>query len=77
MNKARRKQLEEIESRLSDIYDDLESIANEEEEYRDCMPENLQGSDRYTDSESASDYMQEALDAIDNARDAVSSATDY
>jgi len=43
----------------------LEDIKNEEEEYRDNMPENMQGSDRYQAAETAVDEMGSAYDELD------------
>ena len=45
MNKERRKSLREIQSKLERLGEDLEALKEEEEEYRDNMPENLQESD--------------------------------
>lgn len=65
MNKIRRKQLDEIIERINSVRDDLESIINDEEEYRDNMPENLQGSEKYELSDAACESMQEAIDQLD------------
>lgn len=46
MNKERRKSLREIQSKLDRLGQDLETLKEEEEEYRDNMPENLQESDQ-------------------------------
>ena len=53
MNKIRRKALQEIFDKLSALSDELESIKEEEDESRENMPESLQGSERYEQSESA------------------------
>ncbi|WP_313294418.1 hypothetical protein [Faecalispora jeddahensis] len=44
MNKLRRKELQTIIDRIEELKDSLETIMSDEEEYRDNMPENLQGS---------------------------------
>ena len=67
MNKIRRKQLDEIISKIGEVRDELESIMNDEEEYRDNMPENLQGSERYEISDNACSEMQAALDSLEEA----------
>lgn len=67
MNKARRKQLDEIIERINSVKDDLESIMNDEEEYRDNMPENLQGSEKYELADAACEAMQEAIYQLDEA----------
>lgn len=67
MNKVRRKQLDDIISKIQDISEELESVMNDEEEYRDNMPENLQGSERYEMADSACSSMQEAIDQLEEA----------
>ena len=47
MNKQRRTTLNQINDLIASVYEDLESCKDQEEEYRDNMPENLQGSERY------------------------------
>lgn len=82
MNEIRRKSLREVVKCLRNMGDEalatahemLEDVANEEEEMRDTMPENLQGSDRYCDSEEASDYMEQALSAMDDIASSIEDA---
>ena len=57
MNKSRRK-------RLSTIWNELESIAEEEQDALDSLPENLQCSDK-------AEQMEEAIEAIEEAKDAI------
>lgn len=76
MNKARRKQLEEIIERIQGISEDLESIMSDEEEYRDNMPENLQGSERYEIAYNACYAMQDALDNLEEAISNVETASE-
>ena len=40
---------------------------SEEEEYRDNMPENLQGSEKYETAEAAIDALSTAIDSISEA----------
>ena len=70
MNKLRRKNLQEIIDQLEELKGCLEDLAEEEEEYRDIMPENLQGSERYEKADEACDNM---ADAVSNLEDAISS----
>lgn len=72
MNKARRKKIEEISDKLMALQADLQWVAEEEEEARDAMPESLEGSDRYTESEEASQAMEDADGAIQEAIDYLS-----
>ena len=68
MNKERRKSLREIQSKLESLGQDLEALKDEEEEYRDNMPENLQESDRYQRADEVCDLLQEALESMDKKR---------
>ena len=72
MNKERRKKIKEISDKLMDLQADLQWVAEEEEEARDSMPESLEGSDRYTESEEASQAMENADGAIQEAIDYLS-----
>ena len=74
MNKSRRKQLENLSGRISEIKDELESILNDEEEYRDNMPENLQSSERYETSDNACSEMQDALCSLEEAVSSIDAA---
>ena len=81
MNNARRKQLKDLANRISimndiqdtshlqEYYSILEDIKNDEEEYFDNMPENLQGSMRGMDSEEAISNMDDALEVLEQAID--------
>lgn len=74
MNKLRRKQLDEIINRINEIRDELESIMGNEEEYRDNMPENLQGSEKYELADNACSEMHSALDSLDEAISSIEEA---
>ena len=65
MNKNRRNELTAVLAKIEEIRNELESIMNDEEEYRDNMPENLQGSERFEQSDNACSEMQIALDGLD------------
>ena len=74
MNEARRACIEAIRTKIEELIGELAEIQSEEEEYRDNMPENLQGSERYenadaacTSLESAGCSLQEALDTLEEA----------
>lgn len=74
MNKIRRKALQEIYDKLSDLREELEAIKDEEDESRENMPENLQGSERYEQSETASGNIDEAMEYLSSAFDSIESA---
>ncbi|WP_087333425.1 hypothetical protein [Flavonifractor sp. An82] len=76
MNNKRRKEIAKCIEMLSkkspeirNALEDLNDILFEEDEYRDNMPENLQGGSRYEDSEEASDLLNEAISYLDDALD--------
>jgi chromosome segregation ATPase len=58
--------VEELSSTLDGIKDAIDCIKSEEDDYRDCMPENMQGGDRYSTSESDSEAMDAAMDSLDS-----------
>ena len=74
MNKARRKALDEVISKIEEAIELLENLQVEEEEYRDNMPENLKGSERYEAADAAVDNMSSAVDALDEAISSIESA---
>ena len=76
MNKERRKSLREIQSKLESLGQDLEALKDEEEEYRDNMPENLQESDRYQRADEVCDLLQEALESMDNSYQQIEEAVE-
>lgn len=76
MNKERRKSLREIQSKLESLGQDLEALKDEEEEYRDNMPENLQESERYQRADEVCDLLQEALESMDNAYQQIEEAVE-
>ncbi len=74
MNKLRRKALQEVFDKLSDLREQVETIMQEEDESRENMPENLQGSERYEQSETASYSIDEAIEYLSSACDSIESA---
>lgn len=74
MNKVRRKNLQSIIDRLEDIKADLGEITYEEEEYRDNIPENLQGSEKYERADEACDNLNDAADTLNEVIDSITTA---
>lgn len=74
MNKVRRKQLESLLAKVEEIRDELESIKDDEEEYRNNMPENLQGSERYETADNACSEMESAMDSLDEVISSIEAA---
>lgn len=61
-----RKKLEELVDEVESIKSDVEDIQWEEEDYRDNMPENLQGSERYDKTDAACTSLSDAVDSLDD-----------
>lgn len=84
MNKARRAELDKVQamvdtiiSSIEEARDMLENLKQEEEDYKDNMPESLQSGDKYQNAESAVDAMQEAFDILDNAANELGNIADH
>ena len=69
MNNTRRKQLRKLAEQIAIETDEINDLISEEEEYKDNMPENLQETDRYYDSETAVDAMTEVANLLSEATD--------
>ncbi len=74
MNKQRRKTINEIYEKIAELRDWLEEVKDEEECYRDNMPENLQNSERYEIANEACDNLDYAMSSLDDALDYIESA---
>ena len=79
MNKARRKELSNIIRALNTMIDkddlyivinDLENIKDDEQDYYDNIPENLQYSQRAEESEEAISNLEDALDLLNEVYNA-------
>lgn len=71
MNKERKRRLRNVKEELTSVLDEVNSILDEEDEARDNMPENLQASEQYSQSELASDTMGEVADLVREAIGAI------
>ncbi len=74
MNKDRRQKIRNAMSELDKVSRMVYSASNEEQDAMDNMPENLQGSFRYSDMEEAVGNMESAIEHIDAALDCLSEA---
>jgi ABC-type transporter Mla subunit MlaD len=74
MNKQRRKQLDAIIAKIQELSSDLECIMDEEQEYLESIPENLQSSERYEKAETACDSLQCALDSLEECVENIETA---
>lgn len=71
MNKERRKsidrvinEIEKLKELYASIVEEVEEIRDEESDYLDNIPENLQGSDRYYTAEEAVGNLDSAVDSL-------------
>lgn len=78
MNNARRKELNKaieilntFSEKIYDAKDIVETCKDEEEEYRDNMPENLQGSEKYSLADEACDNLEQAYEYLEEMEEKV------
>lgn len=76
MNKPRRSSIQKIMEQLEEIKTEIECICTDEEEYRDNIPENLQGSEKFENASSACDSLYEAVSNLEDAISNLESATE-
>ena len=78
--------VDDIQEKLESVKGDLESVLMDEEDYKDNIPENLQGSIRYDAAEDACSNIEMAIDSLEYALsienlndiiDSVEEAIDY
>lgn len=74
MNQERRNQIEIILNRLEDVQSDVIKILDEEEHYRDSIPENFQDSAQYEQSYAVCDDLSDAADGLADAVSSIVSA---
>lgn len=72
MNKQRRASLRSASAHLSMAVDIIRDVRYEEQDAMDNIPENLQSSERYETMEEAVDHLDDALDAIREAESELS-----
>lgn len=74
MNNVRRKQIERVIAKIEEVKSELVTIRDDEQDYYDNIPENLQGGERAMVSEEAIDYLDSAMDNLDDAIDNLNEA---
>ena len=75
MNNVRRKARNEIAAQVEELMSALESLKDEEEEYRDNIPENLQGSERYDKADAACINLDSAYSGLEDVLSYIEEAT--
>jgi len=71
MNSQRRKALQVVFDTISEAHETLEVLKEEEEEYRDNIPENFQGTERYEKAENACEILDTAVSSLEEAVNAI------
>lgn len=71
MNKQRRKAIAEAISTIEELVTDIENLCDEEQEYHDNMPENMQQGEKGEAAEAAVDALGNAAQLLDEAKDAL------
>ena len=66
--------MQEIIDRFEELKSALEDILGDEEEYRDNIPENLQGSERYEKAEEACDNLDDAVSTLEDVINSIEEA---
>ena len=74
MNRIRRKALQDLSDKIAALQEELDTFGNEEAEYRDNMPENFYGSERYEKADAACDCLGAAYDSLQEAIDSITEA---
>ncbi len=76
MNNVRRKRIINLSDKLSELKEELEIIAEEEQEYIDNIPENLQNSERYERADEALSNLNDASDTLDEVIESLLQASE-
>jgi flagellar biosynthesis chaperone FliJ len=71
MNNQRRKEIKNVICKLETVKEEINRILDDEQDYYDNMPENLQNSIRGMDSDEAISNLNDAMDAVDTAVDSL------
>ena len=74
MNNIRRKNLQRVIDRLEELKSAIEDLHDEEEEYLDRIPDNLQGSERYEKAESACSELEDAISYLEDTINSIEAA---
>lgn len=74
MNKARRKQIDEIRKQVDTLLYLVMNLQSEEEEYRDNIPEAME--ERIAKADNVIYFLESAGDALEDASECLDSATE-
>lgn len=76
MNKARRKVISDLISRVEELREQVEAVAEEEREFYDNAPDNLRESERYTQAEEAADNLESAVSSLEEVQSLLENASE-
>lgn len=71
MNNVRRKKLDALLNRISAIQEELCMLRDEELEVLENIPENLQSTERYFNTENACECLEDACDCLEDCCDSI------
>jgi len=74
MNNERRDKLRGAMRKLTDVQSIVETVCDKEEDCLDNYPENLQGTERYEQAETAVDSLNDALEKLGEAKEYIENA---
>lgn len=74
MNKDRRKKLETLKEQIGEIRGALEALRDEEQDYRDNMPENMADGERGNKADEVISAMEEAISSLESAEESIEEA---
>lgn len=74
MNKERRKQLSEIQDKLSELRDMIDTVLSDEQAAYDNLPESLQESERGEAMQMAIEAMESAIESCEEAEGSLEEA---
>ena len=69
MNNRRRKKIEILSTEIEKLSNCIQDICDEEQECLYNMPENLQGTDRYSKAEECCEQLEECIDLLSEVID--------
>ena len=77
MNNDRRKRIESLTNKLTEIKEEIELLQQEEQDAYDAMPEGIRYSERGDNAESAMAELEEAAEHCQDAATSLETATEY
>jgi uncharacterized coiled-coil DUF342 family protein len=67
MNKPRRKEIEDVRAKLDELMTTVDTLASEERDYHDNMPEAIQAGEKGDRASEAADALEEAKQNLEDA----------